>query len=505
MNLTDDELLELERLLYLKDVEDSRDDLLKYTKTTFKKFLPKEFHIKFYDILNRFAHGKIKNLITSMPPQHGKSEGATRRLMSFIAGLRPDMRMALICYAAGKAEKFGREIMSIMREQEYKDIFPHVQYPERGYTGAKSNTNTERESINSDGCMKFVGVEGPLTGDPVDVLAMDDLYKDWKEGNSPLVQRNVWDWYVSVADTRLHNDSQQIITFTRWSDNDLIAKLIKLGLVVMYDGSQDLDELIDSLRDDQFLMINFPALKVGEPNEIDPRQPGEALWPERHSKEKLESTRAKGVDKFECLHQGNPVNKKGLMYNKFKVYDELPQFKIIKNRTDTADTGIDYLCSINYGVPLSSTDPHKYVLDVLFTNKPMEDTEPLTSKLLKEGSVKVAKVESNNGGRGFARNVGKLLKEEKCSCVVSWFHQSNNKEARIYSESATVNKEIVFPDDWHIRWPEFYKHITTYKKVFKENEFDDGPDVLTGIIEEENIPSYTVHKTKVDGKKLGLQ
>ena len=45
----------------------------------------KEFHIKFYDILNRFAHKQIKNLITSMPPQHGKSEGATRRLLSFIA------------------------------------------------------------------------------------------------------------------------------------------------------------------------------------------------------------------------------------------------------------------------------------------------------------------------------------------------------------------------------------------------------------------------------------
>jgi predicted phage terminase large subunit-like protein len=502
--LTENEAKELEKLLYLNKIEDSKDDLLKFTKTTFKKFIPKDFHIKFYDILNRFAHKQIKNLITSMPPQHGKSEAATRRLMAFIAGLRPDMKMGLICYAATKAEKFGREIMSIMREQEYRDIFPNVQYPERGYTGAKANTNTERESINSDGSMKFVGVGGPLTGDPIDILGMDDLYKDWKEAQSPIVQESVWDWYIAVADSRLHNDSQQLITFTRWSDNDLIAKLIKLGLVVLYDGSEDLDDVIANLRDDQFLMINFPALKVGEPNEIDPREPGEALWPEKHSQSKLESTRSKDPDKFECLHQGNPINKKGLMYRKFKTYTNLPELKIKKNYTDTADTGADYLCSINYGVPLSSIDNHKYVIDVLFTNEPMEVTEPQTAALLKRGKVNKSWVESNNGGRGFARNVKRLLKLMKGFTNIDWFHQGNNKEARIFAESASVNEQIVFPDDWHIRWPEFYQHITNYKKIFKENKFDDGADVLTGIIEVEENKISKVHETHANADELGL-
>ena len=499
--LTDEKINKAIWYTYLNDVEDSQTDFLQFTKTTFKKFTTKDYLIKFYDILNRFAHKQIKNLITSMPPQHGKSEGATRRLSAFIAGLRPEAKMALVCYAATKSEKFGREIISIMREREYKDIFPDVDYPERGYTGAKANTNTERESINSVGSMKFVGVGGPLTGDPVDIMMMDDLYKDWKEANSPLIQENVWDWYISVAESRLHNDSQQLITFTRWSDNDLIAKLIKLGLVVIYDGSKDLDDVIVDLREDQFLMINFPALKVGAPNEIDPREPGEALWPEKHSRSKLESTRAKDPDKFECLHQGNPVNKKGMMYRKFKTYTELPEFKIIKNYTDTADTGKDFLCSINYGVPLSSIDNHKYVLDILFTNEPMEVTEPQTAALLKRGKVNESWVESNNGGRGFARNVIRFLKKMSGKTIVNWFHQSNNKEARIFAESASVNNEIVFPDDWHIRWPEFYQHVTTYKKIFKENKFDDGPDVLTGIVEEDNR-ELTVAKTTLTKQQL---
>lgn len=485
--LTESELKELEQLLYDDAVYKSRSNLLKFTETTFKKFQRLWFNEKFYDILNRFAFKEIKNLIISMPPQHGKSEGSTRRLPAFISGINPDDKIGVVCYAATKAQKFGREIMTIMREKEFKDIFPDVKYPERGYTGTKANTNETRESINSEGSMKFVGVGGPLTGDPIDVLIMDDLYKDWQEGNSPLVQQKVWDWYISVADSRLHNDSQQLIVFTRWSENDLIAKLEEKGKVVEWTGEDDLEEIIEGLQHDEFLKINFPAIKEEASNSFDPREPGEPLWPDRHSIEKLKSTREKDPDKFDCLHQGNPVSKEGLLYGSdFKVYSELPNFKIIKNYTDTADTGTDKLCSISYGVPLSSTDEHLYVIDLEYTDKPMEITEPLVTELLIRSATNKAKIESNNGGRGFARNVERLLKKKTNRVNVEWFYQGGNKESRIYSNSASVKRQIVFPDDWHIRWPEFYKDVTKYKKDFASNKFHDAPDVLTGIVETES-------------------
>lgn len=500
MSLNKDEYNRLKNLLYLNEIEDSRGSLLKFTITTFKKFTPTEFHKKFYDILDRFAKGEIKNLAVSMPPQVGKSEGSSRRLPSYIAGIRSDVKMGLVSYAATKAQKFGREIMNIMREQVYKDIFPEVEYPSPGFTGQKSNTNMERESVNSDGSMKFVGVDGPLTGDTIDMLIFDDLYKNWQEANSPLIQESVWDWYNTVAESRLHNDSQQLITFTRWSDNDLIAKLMDIGLVVTYDGAEDLDTVIDSLAHDQFLHINFQALKEGKPNDFDHRLEGEALWPEKHSKEKYESTRAKDSDKFDCLYQGDPQNKEGMLYmNKFKTYVSLPEFKIIKNYTDTADTGTDYLCSIVYGLPLG-TDPHRYVIDLLYTDKGMEVTEKQTANLLNKNKANIALVESNNGGRSFARNIEKLVDE---SVKIQWFHQGDNKEARIYSNSASVNSIIVFPKDWHIRWPLFYKHVTKYKKVFKLNEFDDAPDVLTGIIEDGN-KKIIKHETTQSASELGI-
>lgn len=484
--LTENEALELERLLYEDAVHKSREHLLPFTETTYEKFKAEWFHEKFYDILDLFAKRSIKNLIVSMPPQHGKSEGSSRRLPAYIAGKRPDDKLGVVCYSADKAEKFGREIMTIMQEKTYKDIFPDVKYPQRGYTGQKANTNKNRESINSSGSMKFVGVGGPLTGDPIDVLIMDDLYKDWIEGNSPLIQQRVWDWYIAVAESRLHNDSQQLIVFTRWSENDLIAKLEDADLVVEWNGDESVDDLIAKLKPNQFLKINFPAIKETAANNFDIREKGEALWPDKHSLEKLKNTRNLDPDKFDCLYQGDPQNKDGMLYaNVFKTYSELPSFKMIKNYTDTADTGKDYLASITYGLPLSKSDPHYYVTDIVYTDEPMEKTEPLTADMLTNNKVNKAKIESNNGGRSFARNVDRLVKKVMRNITIDWFHQSNNKEARIYSNSASVNRLIVFPDDWHIRWPEFYKHVTKYKKAFALNKFDDAPDALTGIVETE--------------------
>ena len=57
-------------------------------------------------------------------------------------------------------------------------------------------------------------------------------------------------------------------------------------------------------------------------------------------------------------------------------------FETIKNYTDTADEGSDYLCSICYGV----YNKEAYVLDVYFTKQGMEITEPQTAKMLFENN-----------------------------------------------------------------------------------------------------------------------
>ena len=53
------------------------------------------FHIVYYTLLDKFAHGEIQKMIVQMPPQHGKSEGSSRMLPSFILGLDPDKKICI--------------------------------------------------------------------------------------------------------------------------------------------------------------------------------------------------------------------------------------------------------------------------------------------------------------------------------------------------------------------------------------------------------------------------
>ena len=163
----------------------------------------------------------------------------------------------------------------------------------------------------------------------------------------------------------------------------------------------------------------------------------------------------------------------------FREYDALPR-EIVRraNYTDTADMGDDYLCSMAYAV---DADGVIYVTDVVYSREPMEVTEQLVADMLVADSTPQAVIESNNGGRGFARAVQRLAPKVK----VEWFHQSGNKEARILSKSATVQHLLRFPQGWAHRRPELYAHLTTYRRAFKANRWHDAADVVTGIVERE--------------------
>jgi predicted phage terminase large subunit-like protein len=186
-------------------------------------------------------------------------------------------------------------------------------------------------------------------------------------------------------------------------------------------------------------------------------------------------------------YQQEPIDLKGALYQNFKTYDTIPVnaagkplFTEIRAYIDTADTGADYLCGLVYGV----YNKEAYILDVLYTKDPMEITEPATAKMLHENKVNCARIESNNGGRGFARAVQRQLKEKFRSnhTRIEWFSQTKNKVARILSNSTWVQDHIYFPVNWRQRWPEYYKAMTSYQKEGK-NKHDDGPDATTGVAE----------------------
>lgn len=436
----------------------------------------RNFHKTYYRLLEMFARGKIRRLMVSMPPQHGKSIGASTLLPAYMLGLDPDKKIAIASYSASLANKFNRRVQRIIESREYGELFPATRIKCGGKPPQYLRTSDEVEIIEHDGGLLSVGREGSLTGNRVDCFILDDLYKDAMEANSPIIRENCWEWYTSVVKTRMHNTSSELIVFTRWHEEDLIGTIRQHERCIDFTSWND----INNLGPGDWLALNFEAIKSGNPTEIDPRSNGEALWPERQSIDLLESKRRLDGVQFECMYQGRPTSRGGQLYgDSFSEYRSLPE-EIVRrsNYTDTADMGDDYLCSMCYAV---DADGIIYITDVVYSREPMEVTETLVAEMLLTSHSRSALIESNNGGRGFARAVQQLTPKVN----IEWFHQSGNKEARILSNSATVIHTIRFPEGWKQQWAELYTHLTTYRRDFRSNRWHDAADVLSGIIEAE--------------------
>ena len=483
--LSDEELVKLSELLDAKEYDEvlsnATNNFLDFSKYIEPDFSYDGFYKVYYTILNMFANGAIKRLMVSVPPQHGKSHGSTRKLPAYMFGKNPNLKMAIGCYSADLSKDFNSDIQKLIDCAEYNKIFPDTLlsgsiYDKQGIKGY-SRTRDQFEIVKKKGILYSVGRGGGLTGKTIDLAVLDDLYKNYEEANSPIVREEAINFYKSVIRTR--NPKQELIVFTRWHEDDLIGFIESKETVVTIKSFDDLKNIPERA----WVKINFEALKDSEPTEIDPRNEGEALIPFLHSKERLEEEKRLDKENFECLYQGNPMSKEGLMYGEFGTYEpyELPELRIIKNETDTADKGTDYFCSINYGLPLDWSDPNIYILDVMYTQEPMEITEPQFINFINKWRVNETDIESNNGGRGFGRAV-----ENKICAVMNQRYQTSNKESRVFSNRAKVTRDIKFPKGWENRWDKFHSHVTKFKKLYKANKTDDGADVLTGIVEKAN-------------------
>ena len=425
-------------------------------------------------------------------PTHN-SEGSSRKLPAFMLGLDPNQKIAIGSYESTTAQGFNKDVQRNIDSDEYRELFPNTFLNGTGkqtFSNIYARNNKMCEMVGHRGSVVAVGRSGALTSKTVDVMIMDDLYKDYEEGNSPLIREKAWKWYTSVVKTRLHNDSQELMVFTRWNEDDLVGRLEKEEVVIEAKCMADLVNIPQGA----WVKINFEAIKESEPTELDPRQPGEALWESRHSKVTLNEKRSLDKTLFDCLYQGKPASKEGMLYQSFKEYFDLRIFGAVigkGNYTDVADEGSDYLCSVCYDKIRTNKLDDKgkpfiaiAITDIVYSKEPIEKTTEEVPAMLDRTNTRYANVESNNGGKSFA-----IIIRPKTKASISWFYQGGNKESRIITNAGKVMEHIYFPPGWQTKWPLFYSDLSGFKRLFAANKNDDAPDVLTGIIEKEILNS----------------
>lgn len=412
------------------------------------------------DLQSFYESDEYDALIINEPPRHGKSRTASL-LVEWILGKNQDEKIMTGSYNETLSTMFSKNVRNGIMETKadpmkpvYSDVFPNVRI-KRG-DGAMNLWSLE------GGYNNYLATSpgGTATGFGASLLVVDDLIKSYEEACNEATKEKHWEWFTNTMLSRLEEGGKIIIIMTRWASDDLAGKA--------------LEELPESGY--KIKHINMKALQ----------DDGTMLCEEVLSRKSFEAKKkVMGEDVVSANYQQEPIDLKGRLYTSFKTYDgELPQFKYIKNYTDTADTGNDYLCSINYGVTFQN---EAYILNVLYTKEGMEVTEPAQAKMMFEDEVNIADIESNNGGRSYSRNVERIMREryKTNKTVFRPFHQSKNKAARILSSSTWVMEHIYFPHNWKHRFPEYYEAMMKYQKEGK-NKHDDAPDATTGIAEKIN-------------------
>ncbi len=485
--LTADILYRKATLIRVEQCAEARDDFVKYCQLVDPVFYTEDKpHLtKLCQVLDDFYKGLLirkdgkayRKLMINIPPQHGK----TRTLCHFCEwALGKDNEERIICASFGDepAKDFSKYTRDGIAEEKnveeqivFSDIFPGTTIAHGTATYGKWALTGQH--FNYKGC----GIQGSITGKGASILLIDDPVKDREAAVNDLALNKIWNWYTGTFLSRVAAKAGlplEILNMTRWASGDPCGRIL------------------DSDEKDEWYVLTMEAYD----KKTDSMLCDSLLGIERYTELKKKML----PEIFNANYHQQPIDLEGTLYKKLKTYagipvddSGVPLWEGIFNYTDTADEGDDYLCSITF----ATYESEGFILDVIYSLDGMEITEPLLANHLINNEVNKSYIESNNGGRGFARNVKRIMGEiadkfndekEKddpelgSSVVVKWFFQSARKISRILTNSSFVMEHIYFPVNWQYRWPEFYQSMIKYQKAGK-NLHDDAEDCITGVAE----------------------
>jgi hypothetical protein len=265
----------------------ARNDFTDFCIAVDPSYDPQWFHEEVARALEAVERGEIKRLMIEMPPRHGKTEEVSVKFPAWLLGRHPDWPVIDASYASDLSEKSSSACRDLVRSERYAQVFPLLRV--KGDTKAKAFWQVEQgekdtQDYVSGGSYQAVGVGGAATGFGAKILVVDDPVKNREEADSEVMRQKVWEWYSSVARTRLEKDGAIILIMTRWHEDDLAGRCLATG--------------------QHWHRICYPA--IAEEDEA-VRKKGDALWPNKYPVAALEDIRA-DVDErtWYALYQQQP-------------------------------------------------------------------------------------------------------------------------------------------------------------------------------------------------------
>ena len=439
---------------------EARRALLSFAQYTQPEYLTPPHIIDLANHLEAIERGELKRLIVVMPPRHGKSELVSLLFPCWYLAKHPHDYIVQAGYAESIALTHSRKARDIFITPAMTHLWPNIRHrPERA---GQEMVIPERQAAHEWGTKQggsyyAVGIGGGLTGRGFNVGIIDDPVKDAEEANSETIRQKVWDWYTMVFTTRQAPNAAIIIVMTRWHEDDLVGRLLKL-----------MDKVPGS---DQWTVLHNQAID----------KDNKALWPERYSLEWLQNLRAGQVDDpdepgqgsraFEALYQGNPTVAEGQIFKRewWKHYGERPNFIRRIHSWDTAFKEKklnDYSVCTNWG----ETEKGYLLLDVF--RKKMEF--PALKRAVKDMYARdipdVVLVEDAASGQSLAQELA-----EDTTIPIVRVKVDKDKVARAFAQTPSIEAgKVLIPETA----PWLFDYIEELSG-FPNAEHDDQVDSTT--------------------------
>jgi hypothetical protein len=445
------------QLLSQQIVQAARVELARRSLWEFALFLNEDFFTKreflkeIADALQEIEEGKIKSLSISMPPRSGKSY-IVSIFCAWYLGRNPTKCVMRNTVTSMLYNKFSYAIRDIIRSDSYRQVFP------------KSQLSKDKQNINCWALTESIqdayfggGVGSNIIGSGANMAITDDLYSGLEDAQSEVYNQKLELWKMGSHDSRKEKNCPEIDIGTRWSKNDLIGKNVeenKYDRVIVQPAlvENDIGEWVSFCED---VKSTAEYLKIKED-----------ILPEI----------------FEAEYQQQPIEAKGILFqraalNRFSMKELTDDgLETTLGYCDVKDEGNDYL-----SFPFAKIYKNKcFITDVIFTQDTVDVTLPQSAALFKRLKADYVRVEKNNQGGGFIRDLRKLVPAERVLSV----HNTAAKLSRIWNEYAFILKYCYFLHDSEIipgsDYDKFLKNLCAFMKD-GSSKVDDAPDSVAGL------------------------
>lgn len=422
-------------------------------------------HVNRY--LTYLAGGHLKRVQLNMPPRHGKTEFTAKYFPLFLLGSFPHKNIIYCSATHDLASEKGLAARSVV--EEYGPSMFGISVRKSKSAADDWMIVDSKTGKQTGGGMRCAGVGTSIHGRGADIIILDDLIGSVQDAISPAHRNAIHRWYSGSVQTRLTPDGAVINIGTPFHSDDIFGRMAKA----------------EEQGGDKWTRVKLPAIAGAE--DALGRAPGEALWPDQWSAEKLGEIRqnmlANGTyQDWQAQYQLTPVSGDGVTEWEESyfadIFYDLPRSGEYIQRVMSIDTSKGASETSDwqaFALPQLDNQGHFWVE----ANQCRKDDSALfehAMELIKVWRPAVTVVETNGSGYVLFEKLSKVRMDGQYLNVLG--RQHGYKHDNKYQRIKTRLTPQLARGTIHVARTPGGRRLVEELKVYPHGDHDDSPDAL---------------------------